>query len=188
MPSCHQSTCGHLIITQTKHILILSILVAADEGNAIGIENRLPWHLPADLTYFRNLTWGLPILMGRKTFDSIGKALPGRTSIVITRNTAWRHDGVETVHTIEDAIARAEALDVKEVFVIGGAEIFTAAFPRADRLYLTRIGHRFEGDVFFPAVKEPDWVLVRDTEGTVNEKNLYPHRFQVWERPRSFTK
>ncbi|MDB5250916.1 MAG: dihydrofolate reductase [Flaviaesturariibacter sp.] len=162
--------------------MILSLLVAADETNVIGIANKLPWHLPADLTYFKNLTWGLPIVMGRKTFDSIGKPLPGRTSIVITRNRDWRHDGVVTVHSVDDAIARAEELAVKEIFVIGGAEIFHAALPKAFRIYLTRIGHRFEGDVFFPAVTPPEWTLVRETAGVVDDRNQYPHRFQVWER------
>src|SRR5215207_10424781 len=103
---------------------VLSLLVAADEKNVIGKDNKLPWHLPNDLKYFKNQTWGMPILMGRKTFESIGKPLQGRKSIVITRNGQWKHEGVETVHTVEDAIAKAAGQGAKEVFVIGGAEIF----------------------------------------------------------------
>src|SRR5215217_6831480 len=109
----------------------ISLLVAADENNIIGKDNKLPWHLPNDLKYFKNLTWGMPILMGRKTFESIGKPLPGRKSIVITRNTDWQKEGVDVVHSIEEAIKKAESFGVKEVFVIGGAEIFKTSFPNA---------------------------------------------------------
>src|SRR5438270_13233262 len=103
--------------------MILRLLVAADENNVIGKNNQLPWHLPNDLKYFKNLTWAMPVLMGRKTFESIGKRLPGRTNIVITRNTGWTKEHIITVHTLQEAIDQALALDAKEVFVIGGAEI-----------------------------------------------------------------
>src|SRR5215203_5191633 len=109
--------------------MVLSLLLAASENNVIGKNNRLPWHLPDDLKYFKNLTWGLPILMGRKTFDSIGKPLPGRKSIVVTRDHNWKREGVTVVHSIEDAITKANDLGAKEVFVIGGAEIFNTSLP-----------------------------------------------------------
>jgi dihydrofolate reductase len=160
----------------------LSLLVAADEQNAIGQNNQLPWHLPNDLRYFKNLTWGLPILMGRKTFDSIGKPLPGRKSIVITRNRNWAHHGVTVVHSVEDAVNEAKEAGAKEIFVIGGAEIFGSAFETASRIYLTRIHHRFEGDVFFPQIPEAQWELVRAHRNEADEKNPYAHTFQVWER------
>ncbi|MEI6948827.1 dihydrofolate reductase [Paraflavisolibacter sp. H34] len=160
----------------------ISLLVAADENNVIGKDNKLPWHLPNDLKYFKNLTWGLPILMGRKTFDSIGKPLPGRRSIVITRNRDWQHEGVDTVHSLEAAVEAAQAADVKEIFVIGGAEIFRTAFATADRLYLTRIHHRFDGDVFFPEVNPDEWELVSERFCTADDKNAYPHTYQVWDR------
>jgi dihydrofolate reductase len=133
----------------------LSLLVAADEANVIGKDNRLPWHLPSDLKYFKNLTWGMPVAMGRKTFESIGKPLPGRTNIVITRNRAW---------------------------VIGGAEIFEMALPQASRIYLTRIHHRFEGDVFFPKLSPAEWHLAKSHRHEPDAKNLYAHTFEEWER------
>lgn len=161
---------------------ILSLLVAADENNVIGKDNQLPWHLPNDLKYFKNLTWGMPILMGRKTFESIGKPLAGRQSIVITRNHDWQWEGVEVVHSVEEAIQKAKEKDIKEVFVIGGAEIFTTSLQKADRIYLTRIHHTFEGDVFFPQLSEAEWVLVKSHLSPKDEKNPYDHTFQVWER------
>ena len=162
--------------------MILSLLVAADENNVIGRDNKLPWHLPNDLRYFKNQTWGMPILMGRKTFDSIGKALPGRKSIVITRNNEWQSDGVEVVHSVEESIEKAKSFGAKEIFVIGGAEIFASSFGLANRIYLTRIHHRFEGDSFFPELAESDWKLVQTRQCPADEKNAYSHTFQVWER------
>jgi len=160
--------------------MILSLVVAADEQNVIGKDNRLPWHLPGDLKYFKNLTWGMPILMGRKTFESIGKPLPGRQSIVMTRSNAWAHPGVTVVHSFAGAVAAAEALSVKEIFVIGGAEIFREALPQANRLYLTRIHRLYEGDTWFPELG-PEWQLTR--EKLVEAEGETPaHRFQVWER------
>jgi dihydrofolate reductase len=168
-------------MTTEQHHTI-SLLVAADENNVIGKDNKLPWHLPNDLKYFKNKTWGLPILMGRKTFESIGKPLPGRKNIVITRNRDWAHAGVEVVHTLEEAIAQTSAAHINEIFVIGGAEIFNAAFPHAGRVYLTRIHHRFDGDVFFPALDAATWKLVSEHHCAADEKNAYAHSFQVWER------
>lgn len=162
--------------------IILSLLVASDENNVIGKDNKLPWHLPNDLKYFKNLTWGMPILMGRKTFDSIGKPLPGRKSIVITRSNEWNHEGVEVVHSIEDAVSKAKKSGVKEIFVIGGAEIFKTSFTQAFRIYRTIIHHSFEGDVYFPEMKEQEWNLVNKRYCEADEKNLYAHTFQVWER------
>lgn len=162
--------------------MILSLLVAASENNVIGKDNQLPWHLPNDLKYFKNQTWGMPILMGRKTFESIGKALPGRKSIVITRNWDWRRENVEAVHSVEEAIGKAAAYGSKEIFVIGGAEIFQTAFDRADRIYLTRVHHEFAGDAFFPEVSTQEWNLVQNRYCTADDKNPYSHTFQVWER------
>ncbi len=162
--------------------MLLSLLVAADENNVIGKDNKLPWHLPNDLKYFKNLTWGMPILMGRKTFDSIGKALPGRKSIVITRNKDWAHENVEVVLSIEEAISSAKADDINEIFVIGGAEIFSSSFDKADRIYLTRIHHQFDGDVYFPELHVDDWALVQNKFCHADDKNAYSHTFQVWNR------
>lgn len=160
----------------------ISLLLAASENNVIGKDNKLPWHLPEDLKYFKNLTWGLPILMGRKTFDSIGKPLPGRKSIVITRNNDWRYDDVVVVHSLEEAMKAAESFGAKETFVIGGAEVFNLALPAANRMYLTRIHQRFEGDVFFPEISENEWQIASSRFCPADEKNFYDHTFQVWER------
>jgi dihydrofolate reductase len=162
--------------------MIVSLLLAASENNVIGKNNQLPWHLPDDLKYFKNLTWGLPILMGRKTFDSIGKPLPGRKSIVITRDQSWKHEGVEVVHSLDDAIAKADELGAKEIFVIGGAEIFHSSLPVANRIYLTRIHHDFDGDVFFPEIDAAKWECVSSRFCAADEKNAYDHTYEVWER------
>ncbi|MGZ8536999.1 MAG: dihydrofolate reductase [Flavisolibacter sp.] len=162
--------------------IILSLLVATDEKNVIGKDNKLPWHLPNDLKYFKNLTWAMPILMGRKTFDSIGKPLPGRKSIVITRSKEWKHNGVDVVHSIEKAIDTAKRSGVKEIFVIGGAEIFKTSFNHAFRIYRTLIHHSFEGNVYFPEINQEEWQLVSKRYCTPDEKNFFAHTFQVWER------
>jgi dihydrofolate reductase len=162
--------------------VIISLLVAADEKNIIGKNNQLPWHLPNDLKYFKNQTWGMPILMGRKTFDSIGKPLPGRKSIVITRNREWRHEGVTTVHSVSEAVDKAKSLGALEIFVIGGAEIFKTAFNDADRIYLTRIHHLFEGDAYFPVLDKNEWKLVKNRICDADDKNPFAHSFEVWER------
>jgi dihydrofolate reductase len=161
--------------------MTLSLLVAADSQNVIGKNNALPWHLPNDLRYFKNLTWGMPILMGRKTFESIGKPLPGRKSIVITRNKDWKHEGVTIVHSVEEAVSVAKEDDVEEIFVIGGAEIFTSSLPTASRIYLTRIHHVFDGDVYFPELSS-QWKQVSERHCAADEKNPYAHSFGVWER------
>lgn len=158
--------------------------MAADEGNVIGKDNALPWHLPSDLKYFKNQTWGLPILMGRKTFESIGKALPGRRNVVLTRNADWSHEDVIVVHSLDEALAQIAPLQVEEVFVIGGAELFKAALPRADRVYLTRIHHRFEGDTWFPELPADEWTRVKSRDCEADEKNKWAHTFEVWERVR----
>ncbi len=162
--------------------MVLSLLLAADENNVIGKDNQLPWHLPNDLKYFKNQTWGMPILMGRKTFESIGKPLQGRKSIVITRSKDWSYEGVEIVHSVDEAIYKAKEFGVKEIFVIGGAEIFKTSFSKANRIYLTRIHHQFEGDTFFPKVSEQEWSIMQSRFCAPDEKNKYPHTFQVWER------
>ena len=160
----------------------ISLLVAAGENDVIGRDNALPWHLPNDLKYFKNQTWAMPILMGRKTYESIGKPLPGRKNIVITRNSDWKAEGVTVVHSLEEAVQAAKDFSVKEIFVIGGAEIFNAAFPQAHRIYLTRVHHSFDGDVFFPAVDTAGWTRVSARHCPADEKNAFAHTFEVWER------
>lgn len=131
-------------------------LVAAMAGNrVIGAGNRLPWHLPADLQRFKRLTMGAPVIMGRKTHESIGRALPGRRNIVVTRRPGASWDGCEVAGSLDAALAAAR--DAPEVFVIGGAELYAAVLPRADRLYLTLIDADYPGDTLFPEFDAADW-------------------------------
>lgn len=145
----------------------LALIAAVADNNAIGINNKMPWYLPGDLRYFKAVTMGKPIIMGRKTFDSLKKPLPGRTNIVITRDTDWHHEGVKVVHSLDDAMALAEALILaeapalingnEEVMVIGGEQIYRLAIEQADRLYLTRVYQSFDGDAFFPEIAQQQW-------------------------------
>lgn len=136
----------------------LSIIVAIDRQRGIGVRNQLPWHLPEDLAHFKRLTTGHPIIMGRKTFDSIGRPLPNRRSIVITRDTAWQRDGVEAVHSLDEAVALAGGASGQDTaFIIGGAEVFAAALAVADQLIVTEIDAQFECDTFFPPLDPATW-------------------------------
>src|SRR5258706_9386132 len=162
--------------------MTISFIVAVSENNVIGEDNKLPWHLPSDMKYFKKKTWAMPVVMGRKTFEALGKPVEGRTNIVITRQTDWKAGGVEIKHSIEQAIVEATKLDAKEIFIIGGAEIFSAALPSADRIYFTLIHHNFEGDAFFPELKQEEWKLASKKDHEADEKNKYAHSFQVWER------
>lgn len=134
---------------------ILTIIVATDASNGIGINNTLPWHLPEDLAHFKRLTSGHPIIMGRKTFDSIGRALPNRRNIVISRNADWRHEGVERVGSLQEAQALVAGVD--QAFIIGGAQVYQQALPLVDKLVITRISRTYECDAFFPALPEGEW-------------------------------
>jgi dihydrofolate reductase len=140
----------------------LSIIVAIDRNRGIGVRNQLPWHLPEDLAHFKRLTTGHPIIMGRKTFDSIGKPLPNRRSIVITRDRAWRHEGVDVVHSLDDAVALAGDAPA---FVIGGAQVFAEALNVVDRLIVTEIHAAFDCDTFLPPIDAAVW---REAERTAH--------------------
>ncbi len=131
---------------------LISLIVAHDKNRVIGLNNKMPWHLPGDLQYFKEQTMGKPMIMGRKTFESIGRPLPGRRNIVITRNADYTAKGIEVVHSLEDALALVK--DEPEIMIIGGEQIFREALPLADRLYVTEIHHTFEGDTYFPAYEE----------------------------------
>lgn len=139
----------------------LAMIAAVAENNAIGINNKLPWYLPGDLRYFKAVTMGKPIIMGRKTFDSLRKPLPGRTNIVLTRDREYQREGISVVYSLKEAIALAEDIALinghEEVMVIGGEQIYREALPVAGRLYLTRVHRRFEGDAFFPALEPSEW-------------------------------
>jgi dihydrofolate reductase len=160
----------------------ISLVVAAATNNAIGKEGKLPWHLPNDMKHFKNVTWGMPVVMGRKTFESLGKPLAGRKNIVITRQPGWSAEGTVAVKNIEDALFVARQADVKEVMVIGGGEIYKALFEKAKRIYLTRVHAEPEADTFFPVIYPDQWHLVSQQNHEADEKNDYNYSFQVWER------
>ena len=161
----------------------ISLVVAASENNVIGKDNQLLWHLPKDMKYFKNVTWGMPIVMGRKTFQSIGnKPLNGRKNIVITRQPGWKAEGVSVVNSVDAAAALAEELNYKEIFIIGGGEIYLIAFDRANKIYMTRVHSELEGDTYFPVIEKNDWTLVSNVDNPGDEKHAYAFSFQVWER------
>jgi dihydrofolate reductase len=162
--------------------MTISLIVAAATNNAIGKDGNLPWHLPNDMKHFKNITWGLPVVMGRKTFESLRKALPGRKNIVISRQPGWKADGVITVRNIDDAMFVARETDAKEVMVIGGGEIYKALFEKARRIYLTRVEAEPEADTFFPPIKQGEWNLISQQNYEADEKNAFNYSFQVWER------
>ena len=162
--------------------MTISIVVAAATNNAIGKEGKIPWHLPNDMKHFKNVTWGMPVIMGRKTFESLGKVLPGRKNIVISRQPGWEAEGTVTVKKIEDALFVAKATDAKEVMVIGGGEIYKTLFEKATRIYLTRVEAEPEADTFFPPLHPGDWNLVSQQIHEADEKNIFNYSFQLWER------
>ncbi|WP_295991080.1 dihydrofolate reductase [Rugamonas sp.] len=147
----------------------LTIIVAMDANRGIGIANTLPWKLAEDMAHFKRLTTGHPILMGRKTFDSIGRPLPGRRNIVITRNADWRHDGVETAGSLTAAV---ELLDEPQAFIIGGAEIYGQSLDLADRLIVTEIKHTYNCDAFFPAIAADQWQEAEREEASSPQAGL----------------
>ena len=137
--------------------MVISFIVAASENNVIGKDNKLPWCLPTDMRYFKNVTWGMPVIMGRKSFESLGKALKGRKNIVVTRNRQWQAQGTQVAQSVDEAIRLATQTDAEEIFILGGAEIFRLAWPSADRIYLTLVHGNFDGDAFFPNMEPDEW-------------------------------
>ena len=155
---------------------MIALVVAMAENRIIGKENKLIWHLPADLKHFKNLTTGHPIIMGRKTFESIGKPLPNRTNIVITRQTDFEAEGCLVAHSLSEALMMAQQMD-SDIFVIGGAEIYKQAMFLADTIYLTEVHHTFEGDTFFPEIDSVLWEETSREEHAADEKNTYNYAF-----------
>jgi dihydrofolate reductase len=153
----------------------LSIIVAASRNNVIGKDNQLIWRLSADLKRFKALTTGHTIIMGRKTFDSIGKPLPNRTSVIITRQEDYKQEGCIVVHSLEEALEAVK--DQEKVFIIGGGTIYEQAMEKADELYLTLVHKEFDGDTFFPEVKAEEWESVERVDCMPDEKNEYPYSF-----------
>lgn len=159
----------------------ISLIAAMAEDRVIGVENRLPWRLPSDMKWFRRHTLGKPIIMGRKTFESFGaKPLPDRLNIVMTRDPAYRAEGVVVVHSIEEAITAAGQVD--EVMVIGGASFYEQMLPYADRLYLTFVHTKITGDAWFPDYDTSEWHELERQDVAADERNPYAHSFCIFER------
>ena len=151
-----------------------------DRNRLIGNNNQLPWYLPADFAHFKTVTMGKPVIMGRKTYESIGKPLPGRTNIVLSRSSATRFEGVECVSSFEQALALVP--DAEEVMVIGGSTIYEMLLPRADRLYLTYVEAEFDGDAWFPEIDNNQWLELESVLRKADEKNRYDCRFVTLEK------
>lgn len=164
--------------------MIISLVVAASENNVIGKGNELPWTLPNDMKFFKNQTWGLPVIMGRKTFESMGnKALAGRINIVITRQESWKAEGVRVARSIDDALVVAEETDCNEYCFIGGGEIFKDIMPKANRIYITRVHTTIEGgDAFFPVIDKNEWKLISKRDCFKDERHAFDYSFERWER------
>lgn len=161
----------------------ISLVVAAAQNNAIGIDNRLLWHLPNDMKFFKNVTWALPVIMGRKTLEALhAKPLNGRLNIVVTRQQDFQAPGFVVVHNIEEALQVCKESNYREINVIGGGEIYRQYMPLAHRLVVTRVEATLEGDAYFPEIPENEWALVSDDPQPADEKHAYAYRFQVWER------
>jgi len=162
--------------------MIISLVVAAATNNAIGKDGEMPWHLPNDLKHFKNVTWGMPVIMGRKTFEALGKPLAGRKNIVLTHNPNWDKAGTIAVQKMKDALFLAGETDAKEVMVIGGGEIYKMIFDKANRIYMTRIEAEPEADTFFPAIHPKEWKLVSQQKHEADNKHAYNYSFETWER------
>ena len=155
----------------------ISLVAACDRAWGIGRNNRMLWHLPADLAHFKKLTLGHTVVMGSRTYDSIGRALPGRRNIVLSRNADRTFPGAEKVDTPQAALSSA---DTEQVMVIGGGEIYAAFLPLAKTVYLTRVDAHMEADTFFPALDDREWVLADESIYPADTANLYAMRFQQW--------
>lgn len=158
----------------------VSLIAAMAENRVIGVDNALPWRLPADLKHFRQLTSGHHVILGRRNYESIGKPLPDRSNIVITRNPGYRAPGCLVVHSLEEAFAAAQ--NDAEIFVIGGAEIYRQALARADRLYLTRVHAHINGDTFFPEFDNTEWEEMSREAHSADEKNPHAYTFFIYDR------
>ena len=165
--------------------MIISLIAAASTNNVIGKDNKLLWSLPNDMKFFKNTTWGMPVIMGRKTYDALaGEPLPGRFNFVITRNRGWdpHNEKVRVVDSLDAAIAGAAETDAKELFIIGGGQIYEQSMAIANRIYMTRVHVMLEGDAWFPVIDEKTWELTRNQDFAPDEKHAYAYSFQVWER------
>ena len=163
----------------------ISAIVAAAKNNVIGLDNKIPWYLSADLKYFKKTTLNHHVLMGRKTFQSIGRPLPKRDNMVITRNAFFTATGIQVVNSIEEALHKAVDQGEHELFIIGGSEIYQQSMPYWDRVYLTRVDLEPEGDAFFPELPKGEWKLVSSEAHEPDEKNDCAYTFEIYDRIQS---
>jgi len=164
--------------------MIISSIVAISNNNAIGVDNDLPWHMPADLKFFKETTLGHYVLMGRKSFDSVGRPLPGRTNIVVTRNKNFNNTGVIVAHSIPEGILIAQEAGQEELFILGGSNIYFQTMNLWDKLYVTKIDTEIpNATAFFPEIKEEEWSLTSEIAHKADEKNAFDYRFCLYERP-----
>ena len=164
--------------------MIISLIAAASTNNVIGKEGKLLWHLPNDMKFFKNTTWGMPVVMGRKTYESLaGEPLPGRFNFVITRNKDWNphNERAKVVDSLEEAVRAARQTDCKETFIIGGGQVYEESMALADRIYMTRVHTVVEGDAWFPVIDEKRWKMVSHQDFPADEKHAFAYSFQVWE-------
>ncbi|MBM7647913.1 dihydrofolate reductase [Bacillus ectoiniformans] len=159
---------------------MISFIWAMDKNGLIGKDNQLPWKLPEDLKFFKETTMGSPIVMGRKTFESIGRPLPGRENIILTRDYSYEAQGCTVVHSLDELWKKAA--DSDEFFITGGSEIFKKTLPFAERLYVTVIDEAFVGDTYFPPLDWNQWTLISEKKGLKNEKNPYDYYFRIYEK------
>ncbi len=164
--------------------MTLSLIVAAAENGVIGRDNDLPWSLPDDMQFFRETTKGKTVITGRKNHEAMGRLLPGRRTIIITRQPDYVVEGAEVVHSLEEALEGIGETD-DEIFVIGGGEVYRQALPKADRVYLTRIHAAIDGDVTFPDLPEGEWKCVSEEHHPVDDRHAHSFTFQVFERKSS---
>lgn len=158
----------------------LAIIAALAKQRVIGYQNKLPWHLPADLRHFKQLTLGKPVIMGRKTFESIGKPLPGRTNVIVSRNADYQAEGCRIAHSLTEALAQVS--EAPEAMIIGGTEIFRQALPLAQKLYLTFIHADIKGDVFFPEWQSSEWQEIAREDFGSDDNNPYDYSFVTFAR------
>lgn len=158
----------------------ISIIVAIGRNRVVGVNNKLPWDLPADMEHFREVTKGKPVIMGQKTFESIGKPLPGRTNVILTLDKGFSIEGCVVANSIDEALA--EVKDAREIMIIGGVSIYKQFLPLADRMYLTLIDGDFDGDAFFPEFDWSDWDITERNENAPDKDNSYPYAFLTLQR------
>lgn len=158
---------------------MIAAIVAMSENNVIGINNELPWHLPQELKYFKKITTGHTIIMGRKTFESIGRPLPNRQNIVVTRQSDYKAEGATVINDLEEYLSHHKEEDL---FIIGGAELFKMSFPYLDTLYITEIHHSFEGDTFFPEFNKDEWIIESRSEAQIDEKSKIKFTYFIYKK------